>query len=76
MRNAPPIAAVLNVKVVFLPDDRDEAPLSAQDELELSRLLLRQVTETNAALRQLEELQGGAAPAQPIDGDELGNKEP
>jgi hypothetical protein len=76
MRNSPPIAAVLNVKVVFLPDDRDESPLSAQGELELSRLLLRQVTETNAALSQLEELQGGASPAQPIDGDELGAKEP
>ena len=60
MRNSPPIAAVLNVKVVFLPDDRDEAPLSAQDELELSRLLLREVTEIKAALRRTEELQRGA----------------
>lgn len=62
MRNSPPIAAVLNVKVVFLPDDRDESPLSSQDQLELSRTLLRQVTEIKAALQEAKELQRGSTP--------------
>jgi hypothetical protein len=60
VRNSPPIAAVLNVTVVFLPDDRDEVPLSGEDQLELSRLLLRQVTEIKAALCRAEELHRGA----------------
>jgi hypothetical protein len=57
MQNPYSIAATLRLNVVFLSDDRDDAPFS--EELESSRLLRRQVTEIKAALRQAKELQRG-----------------
>ena len=73
MSNPDPIAMTLRVNVVVTPDDRDEPPPSAEDQLELGRHLLNQVTVIKAAIRRLEELRRGTPSDQP---DEPGNKQP
>jgi hypothetical protein len=71
MRISSSIAAVLSLNVVFTRDDEAEAPFTEKGQLELSRLLLHRLTVLRAALRRVEALRRGAAPAQLDEGDEL-----
>jgi hypothetical protein len=61
MRTPHSITASLSLKVVFISDDWDEAPLSEQDQLELTRLLVHQLIAIKATLRRAEELQRRSA---------------
>ena len=63
MRNSCSIAAVLTLRVALIGDVRDEASITEKDQHDLSRLLLHRLTVLEAALRRIEELRRGTAPA-------------
>ena len=63
MRNSSSIAAVLTLRVAVIGDVRDEASITEKDQHDLSRLLLHRLTVLEAALRRIEELRRGTAPA-------------
>jgi hypothetical protein len=46
----------LILRVAFIGDDRDEAPITEKDQHDLSRLLLHRLTVLEAALRRVEDL--------------------
>ena len=63
MRNPSSITAVLTLLVAFMGDARDDALITEKDQHDLSRLLLHRLTVLEAALRRIEELRRGIAPA-------------
>jgi len=63
MRNSSSIAAVLSLRVAFIGDAQDEAPITETDQHDQCWLLLHRLTVLEAALRRIEELRRGTAPA-------------
>ena len=63
MRNSSSINAVLSLRVAFIGDAQDEAPITETDQHDQSRLLLHRLTVLEAALRLVAELRRGTAPA-------------
>ena len=63
MRNSSSINAVLSLRVAFIGDAQDEASMTEKDQHDLSRLLLHRLTVLEAALRRIEDLRRGTAPA-------------
>jgi hypothetical protein len=63
MRNSSSINAVLSLRVAFIGDTRDEAPITETDQHDLSRLLLHRLTVLEAAFRRIEDIRRGTAPA-------------
>ena len=64
MRNSSSINAVLNLRVAFIGDARDKAPITETDQHDLSRLLLHRLAVLEAALRRVEDLRRETAPAE------------
>jgi hypothetical protein len=64
MRNPSSTVASLILRVAFIGDNRDEAPITETDQHDLSRLLLHRLTVLEAALRRVEDLRHETAPAE------------
>jgi len=61
MRNLLPVAALLSLRVAFIGDKRDEAPLTDAGPDSVSRLLLHRMDVLQAAMNRVAEIQREAA---------------
>jgi hypothetical protein len=67
MRNLLPLDALLSLRIAFVGDDCDDAPMTEMGRDSISRLLLHRMDVLQAAMRRVAELQREAACAPPPD---------
>ena len=66
MRNPSPVVTVLNLRVVFIGDAKDTAPVAETDQHAMSRVLLHRLIVLVVAMQRIAQIQCAAAQARNV----------